>query len=105
RPQGKAQRLVLINPVIVAHEGEMLEEEGCLSVPGVYARVRRYARVRLRALDARGRTCEMSAEGLLAKAFQHEVDHLDGKLFIDRLPFVEKLKVLAVIKEVRRNWT
>ena len=105
RPRGKAQPPVLINPVIVAHDGGMVEEEGCLSTPGVYARVRRYARVRLRSLDARGRACEMVAEGLLAKAFQHEVDHLDGKLFIDRLSFAERLKVLAIIKDVRREWT
>jgi peptide deformylase len=105
RPQGKAQRLVLINPAIVAAEGAVLEEEGCLSVPGVWARVKRFARVRLRAQDARGQVYEMAAEGLLARAFQHEVDHLDGKLFIDHLSFVEKLKILSVIKEVRRNWT
>ena len=105
RPEGKAQRLVLINPEIVAREGAMFEEEGCLSVPGVWARVKRYARVRIRALDARGRPFEMEGTGLLARAFQHEVDHLDGKLFIDHLPFTEKLKVLSLIKDLRRDWT
>ncbi|MBI5241284.1 MAG: peptide deformylase [Elusimicrobia bacterium] len=105
RPEGKAQRLVLINPEIVSREGVMAEEEGCLSVPGVFARVKRCARVRLRALDARGEPFEMEAAGLLAKAFQHEVDHLDGKLFIDRLPFTEKLRVLSLIKDLRRDWT
>ncbi|MCX5794187.1 MAG: peptide deformylase [Elusimicrobia bacterium] len=105
RPEGKAQRLVLINPEIVAREGAIFEEEGCLSVPGVFARVKRCARVRIRALDARGRPFEMEGTGLLAKAFQHEVDHLDGKLFIDRLPFTEKLKVLSLIKDLRRDWT
>ena len=105
RPEGKAQRLVLINPEIVAREGAMFEEEGCLSVPGVWARVKRYARVRVRALDARGRTFEMEGTGLLARAFQHEVDHLDGKLFIDRQPFTEKLRVLSLIKDLRRDWT
>jgi peptide deformylase len=105
RPEGKAQRLVLINPEIIAHEGAMFEEEGCLSLPGVFARVKRYARVRIRALDARGRPFEMEGAGLLARAFQHEVDHLDGKLFIDHLSFTEKLKVLSLIKDLRRDWT
>jgi peptide deformylase len=105
RPEGKSQRLVLINPEIVSGEGLMVEEEGCLSVPGVFARVKRFARVRLRALDAHGEPFELEASGLLAKAFQHEVDHLDGKLFIDRLSFPEKLKVLSLIKDLRRDWT
>jgi peptide deformylase len=105
RPEGKSQRLVIINPEIIAREGAMYEEEGCLSLPGVFARVKRYARVRIRALDARGRPFEMEGTGLLARAFQHEVDHLDGKLFIDHLSFTEKLKVLSLIKDLRRDWT
>jgi len=105
RPESKPQRLVLINPEILAREGTMFEEEGCLSVPGVYAKVKRYARVRIRALDARGRPYEMDGEGLLARAFQHEVDHLDGRLFIDHLTFVDKLKVMSLIKDLRKNWT
>jgi peptide deformylase len=105
RPEGKPQRLVIINPEIVSGEGLMVEEEGCLSVPGVFARVKRFARVRLRALDAHGEPFELEASGLLAKAFQHEVDHLDGKLFIDRLSFPEKLKILSLIKDLRRDWT
>jgi peptide deformylase len=105
RPEGKSQRLVLINPEIIAGEGTMFDEEGCLSLPGVFARVKRYARVRIRALDAHGRPFEMEGTGLLARAFQHEVDHLDGKLFIDHLAFTEKLKVLSLIKDLRRDWT
>ncbi|HAM36724.1 MAG TPA: peptide deformylase [Elusimicrobia bacterium] len=105
RPQGKSQRLVLINPEIIARAGAVCEEEGCLSLPGVYAKINRYARVRLRALDERGRPYELDADGLLAKAFQHEVDHLDGRLFIDHLEFVEKLKIMSLIKEVRKNWS
>ncbi|MBI5208967.1 MAG: peptide deformylase [Elusimicrobia bacterium] len=105
RPEGKARRLVLINPVIVASSGELEEEEGCLSVPGIYARIHRHAKVTIRALDARGRPYEMTGEGMLARAFQHEVDHLDGKLFIDRLDFITRLKVMSAIKEVRKNWT
>ncbi len=104
RPEGKAQRLVLINPQIIACEGSMFEEEGCLSLPGVYAKIQRHARVRVRALDARGRPFEMEGAGLLGRAFQHEVDHLDGKLFIDHLSFTDKLKVLALVKDLRRDW-
>ena len=105
RPDGKPQRLVLINPHIIAREGSMFEEEGCLSLPGVYAKIQRHARVRVRALDARGRPFEMEGAGLLGRAFQHEVDHLDGKLFIDHLPFTDKLKVLSLVKDLRRDWT
>ena len=104
RPEGKSQRLVLINPEIVAREGAMLEEEGCLSLPGVFAKIKRATRVRLRALDARGAPFEMEGTGILAKAFQHEVDHLDGRLFIDHLAFVDKLRVLSLIKDLRRDW-
>src|SRR2546430_1054245 len=82
RPEGKPQRLVLINPEIISREGKTREEEGCLSLPGVYAKVSRAARVSIRALDAEGRPYEMAGQGLLARAFQHEIDHLDGKLFI-----------------------
>jgi peptide deformylase len=105
RPEGKAQKLVLINPEIVALEGKIVDEEGCLSVPGVYAKVQRAERATIRALDERGQPYEMTGEGLLARAFQHEIDHLDGKLFIDRLDFTHKLKVLAVVKDVKPTWS
>lgn len=105
KPEGKSQRLVLINPEIVSREGEVHEEEGCLSVPGLYAPVKRHARVRVRALDPRGRSYEMTGTGLLARAFQHEIDHLDGKLFIDRLSLVERLKVARILKDLRLRWS
>lgn len=104
RPDGKPQRLVLLNPEILAVDGTMTEEEGCLSVPGLYAKVRRYSRVRLRALDEHGEPWEMTATGLLAKAFQHEVDHLDGKLFLDHLDLVQRLRVAALLKELKKSW-
>ncbi len=77
--------LLCVNPEIVAREGESCEEEGCLSVPGYYARVPRSAAVQVRYLDLEGNCVERRAEGLLAVAFQHEIDHLDGILFIDHL--------------------
>ncbi|MDE2038709.1 MAG: peptide deformylase [Elusimicrobia bacterium] len=104
KPEGRSRRLVLINPEIVKLEGELREEEGCLSVPGVYAKVQRAARATIRALDQKGRPYELSGEGLLARAFQHEIDHLDGKLFIDRLAFEHKLRVLAVVRELKPTW-
>jgi peptide deformylase len=104
KPEGKSSRIVLLNPEIVALSGEQRDEEGCLSIPGVYAKVARAARARVRALDENGAPFEMSGEGLLARAFQHEVDHLDGKLYVDRLPFEERLAVLDVIKGAKPNW-
>lgn len=77
--------MALVNPEIVSAEGETFYEEGCLSVPGVTADVERAARVKVKALDRDGKPFEIEAEGLLAIALQHELDHLNGVLFIDRL--------------------
>jgi peptide deformylase len=77
--------LVLINPQIVSAEGELLWTEGCLSVPDFEAEVERFAKLRLQALDLDGHTLEIDAEGLQAVCFQHEIDHLDGVLFLDRI--------------------
>jgi peptide deformylase len=105
KPDGKSKRLVLINPEIVKLEGSLNDEEGCLSVPGVYAKVSRAQRATIRALDEKGQPYEMTGEGLLARAFQHEIDHLDGKLFVDRLEFTHKLRVMSVIKDVKPTWS
>jgi peptide deformylase len=105
RPEGRPQRLVLINPELISTEGDVKEEEGCLSIPGVYAKLKRFSKATVRALDENGEPWEMTGEGLLARAFQHEIDHLDGKLFVDRLPFEERLKVLDVIKDVKTTWS
>lgn len=104
KPEGKPQRIVLINPEIVSLEGELNDEEGCLSLPGVYHKLRRHARARVRALDEHGVSRELSGEGLLARAFQHEIDHLDGKLYVDRLPFEDRLAVLDAIKTAKPGW-
>lgn len=104
RPEGRHQRIVMINPEILWREGRLREEEGCLSLPGVYAKVGRAAKVRVRAFDAEGRPYEMAGEGLLARAFQHEIDHLDGKLFVDHLDFIDKLKVMAILKDLKKTW-
>ena len=78
KPEGRSERLVLINPEIVSREGAVVEEEGCLSVPGLYAKVKRHRKVRVRALDEKGEVWERTGTGLLARAFEHVVDHLAG---------------------------
>ena len=82
--------IVAINPAIIHAEGEAYEEEGCLSVPDYAANVRRHARVIVKALDLKGVECTWNAEDLLAIAFQHEIDHLDGILFVDHLSALKR---------------
>jgi len=84
------QLLAAANPEIVSREGESCEEEGCLSVPEYYAKVERSARVRVRYQDLAGESRELEAEGLWAICFQHEIDHLDGILFVDHLSPLKK---------------
>jgi peptide deformylase len=89
--EGKKRPLVvLINPEIVSQEGAVVAEEGCLSVPDFTEKVKRAARVKVRARDRAGKTFELEADGLMAKALQHEIDHLNGILFIDRLSPIKK---------------
>ncbi len=82
--------IAAINPEIIASEGECFEEEGCLSVPAFYARVKRSETVKVRYRDLENREVEMETDGLLAIAFQHEIDHLDGVLFVDHLSSLKK---------------
>ncbi len=97
-------RYVLINPVILAKRGEKLEEEGCLSLPGLWADVKRATDITVRYTDENGVEQVKRARGLLAKAFQHEVDHLDGKLFVDLIDPKLKPEVKKAIKKLRPNW-
>jgi|WetSurMetagenome_2_1015567.scaffolds.fasta_scaffold40422_4 peptide deformylase len=82
---------VLVNPEILEADGWEVSEEGCLSFPGIYVRVGRFTRVRVRFQDVEGRTHEMIAEGVLARAVQHELDHLDGRLLVDRMSAVQRM--------------
>lgn len=82
--------LVIINPELLSLEGSVIEEEGCLSVPDYAEKVKRAARVKVRALDRTGTLFELEAEGLMAKALQHEIDHLNGLLFVDKLSSLKK---------------
>ena len=83
--EDKSQLLTFINPEILTQSGECEGEEGCLSVPGIYENVTRSAEVRVRALGLDGQPFEMDAEGLLAVCIQHEIDHLNGKVFVEYL--------------------
>ena len=94
-----------INPVIVAREGRELGEEGCLSVPGVWAKVRRATKVRVRALTPEGEEVEMEAEGLLARAWQHELDHLEGGLFVDRIGTAARIMLSSRLRELEDEFT
>lgn len=90
----------IINPQIVSREGTVEEEEGCISVPGVRVKVKRAEKVKIRGQDPEGNPLEIEAEGLLARIFQHEMDHLEGKLILDRCSREEKRKALTQIEEM-----
>ena len=96
--------IVIINPEMVDKSGSMCEEEGCLSFPGLFAKVRRAARVKVRALNEKGLPIEINAEGLFAKALQHEMDHLDGIVFITRLPLISRLKLKPALMKLKAQW-
>lgn len=96
------QLLVLINPEILESDGLQLKEEGCLSLPGIEASVPRPLRMTVRAMDRDGDVREIRAEGLLARALQHEIDHLDGVLFLDRLRPIYRWAITRRIKRLRR---
>ncbi len=101
-----AQKLALVNPEIIAREGRQYEEEGCLSFPEIREKVVRAAKVRIRAQDENGKWFEMDGEELLARAFQHEFDHLDGVLFLSRMSPLKRSMTLRKIRKMQRegNW-
>jgi peptide deformylase len=86
----KAELIVLINPEIIEMEGEDASEEGCLSIPGYTTVVKRAKRVKVRGVDKHNKPIEIEAEGILARALQHEIDHLNGYLFIDRIGKIKR---------------
>jgi peptide deformylase len=94
--------LVLINPAFVEREGMQIEEEGCLSVPGFNATVVRPARAVIRGLDRTGAEQTIEGRDLLARAFQHEMDHLDGMVFIDRLRGIKRDLIVRKIHKLKR---
>ena len=87
------EKIVLINPEIIAREGEQYEEEGCLSLPDIREKVKRAAKIKVRAQNTNGEWFEIEGEELLSRAFQHEIDHLDGKLYIDYLSSLKRERI------------
>lgn len=96
---------VLVNPVIVEHSGTIKDEEGCLSIPDIYADVTRSAHVVVEATDERGTRRRIEGEGLLARAMQHEIDHLDGILFTDRVGPIKRRFLLRDWEKSRKGQT
>jgi peptide deformylase len=94
--------IVMVNPEFVERDGVQLEEEGCLSVPGFEATVVRPQRAVVRGLDRQGKPQELAGDGLLARAFQHEMDHLDGMLFVDRLRGIKKEMIVRKIRKLAK---
>jgi len=91
--EDKDNLLVMINPTILEHEGEELTQEGCLSVPEVFEKVKRAQWIKISALDKNGKKFELETDGLLAVCIQHEMDHLEGKVFVDYLSNLKKNRI------------
>jgi len=102
--EDKSDLKVFINPVITASSGEQESEEGCLSVPGVYAPVTRAEQIVVRALDRNGDEFILETEGMLSVCIQHEIDHLEGKVFVDYLSRMKRERIRKKFtKQIRRN--
>ena len=101
--EDKSQPMVFINPEILDKQGSQVYQEGCLSVPGIYADVTRADSVTVRALDRDGAPFELTADGLLAVCIQHEMDHLEGRLFVDYLSPLKREMVRKKLAKAKRN--
>ena len=101
--EDRSQPITLINPEIIARNGVEEMEEGCLSVPGIFDKVRRAERIRVRTLDREGQLQEFDADGLLAVCIQHEMDHLEGKLFVDYLSELKRTRIRKKLEKERRE--
>lgn len=101
--ESRKEPLALVNPEILERDGVEETEEGCLSVPGIYDKVVRAERIRVRALDRNGKKLEFDADGLLAVCIQHEIDHLDGKLFVDYLSDLKRTRIRKKLEKERKD--
>jgi peptide deformylase len=99
--ENPADLIILVNPELLATEGEEVSEEGCLSVPGIHENVKRPAQVRIKGLDLKGDEKVIDATGQLARVFCHEIDHINGRLFIERLSSLKKALVKKKLKKER----
>jgi len=100
--EGQDEPMVFINPEVISREEVDIHQEGCLSVPGIYDDVERAQRIRVKALGRDGQPFEMDAEGLLAICIQHEIDHLDGKLFVDYLSELKRQRIRKKLEKERK---
>lgn len=98
---GNVRDVVIINPVIVEKSGKIHEEEGCLSFPGIFAKVDRFQKIKVHCFNERGMPIEINAEGLLAKAIQHEIDHMDGISFVDKVSAIGKIKIKSALNKLK----
>lgn len=103
QPNGKSFPMVLINPKVVEVSGELFEEEGCLSIPGLQAKIKRYAVTKVEALNEKGFPMLYTGEGLLSRALQHETDHLNGKFYVDHLPLVKRMRMQTEIRKAKKK--
>jgi len=101
--EDKSDPLCFVNPEILEHSGEIKTEEGCLSVPAIYEPVKRFEWIKVKAQDAEGNVFELEAEGLLAVCIQHEMDHLEGKLFVDYLSEMKRKRIQKKMEKLRRE--
>lgn len=101
--EDRSRPVALVNPEIIERSGVEETEEGCLSVPGIFDRVTRASRIRVRALDRDGELQEMECDGLLAICIQHEMDHLEGKLFVDYLSELKRTRIRKKLDKERRE--
>ena len=103
QPGGKKSPVVLINPKIIQLKGSLTEEEGCLSIPGLLSKVKRYSYVKVSALNEKGFPITVVGQGLMARALQHETDHLNGKFYLDRLSLFRRLKMYSAIRKAKKQ--
>ena len=101
--EDKSGLMALINPEILERDGEQVCEEGCLSVPGIYEKVTRAERVKVRAVNEKGESFEFEADGLLAVCVQHEIDHLDGKVFVEYLSPLKRTRIKSKMVKAQRE--
>ena len=101
--ESRDQLHAFINPEIITRSGAAEREEGCLSVPGIFEKVPRAERITVHALDAAGQRFALDAEGLIAVCIQHEIDHLDGKVFVEYLSRLKQQRILAKLKKQQRQ--
>jgi len=103
-PEQKDQEVVFINPEIVKRHSSIEDEEGCLSLPGVSSKVRRAKKIKVQAFNLQGELVEHEGEDLFSRAVQHEIDHLDGKLFIDHLGMLERRAIKEKLREFEAQY-